>query len=222
MTGGIQKTFCYDLTFGLAGSYEYDNVKYRNGRANRNSEFVSAYGLYRPSVFYGLFDLVYGHSSNQLKRTMHVGNLHYKAHSKPSSNIFTFYGEAGFDLECENLLIQPFLGIQIGKNWRGHINENQVNGWELTINKHNWSTISSRLGLHLSTCNLCDCINASLDVAWNQLWSNSKNSTTGRFRQFGEAFRICGDKLDNYSFDYALTFTTCLCKSLTGYLRTWR
>lgn len=217
VTGGIQKTFCHNLTFGLAGSYEYDNVKYHNGKANRNSEFGCAYGLYRPSMFYGLFDFVYGHSSNKLKRTIRAGNLEYKAHSKPSLNIFTFYGEAGFDLDYECLLIQPFAGIQIGKNWREHIKENQDNGWGLTINKHRWTLTSSRLGLHISTCNLCDCIDASLDVAWNHLLSSRKNRTVGRFTEFGDAFRICGNRLDDYSFDYALTFTTCLCEGLTGY-----
>jgi autotransporter-associated beta strand protein len=60
LTGGIQKTLCKDFTFGLAGSYEYDNIKYRNGRANRNSAFASIYGLYHPKAFYGLFDIVYG------------------------------------------------------------------------------------------------------------------------------------------------------------------
>lgn len=218
LTGGIQKTCCNDLTFGLAGSYGYDKVNYRDGKANRNSAFASAYGLYRPSMYYGLFDFVYGYSSNRLKRTIDVGNLQYKARGNSNYNIFTFYGETGFDLDSECVLIQPFLGIQIGKNWRGRINENQANDLGLTINKHDWTTTSSRLGLHLSTNNLCDCIDASLDVAWNQLWSSSTNSAVGRFKEFGDTFRICGDRLDDYSFDYALTFTTCLCEGLKGYI----
>lgn len=216
LTGGIQKTFCEDLTFGLAGSYEYDQVKYRDGRANRNSAFAGAYGLYRPKVFYGLFDIVYGHASNRFKRTIDVGNLQYKSHSKPNFNLFTFYGEAGFDLNCD--YVQPFIGIQIGKNWRGRINENHAGGWGLTINKHDWSTTSSRLGLHLSTRNFYECINTSFDIAWNQLWSSSKNSALSRFKDFGKPFLICGNQLDNYSFDYALTFTTCFCNDLKGYL----
>lgn len=218
LTGGVQKTFCADFTFGLAGSYEYDRLKYHEGRANRNSEFASIYGLYRPKVFYGLFDIVYGHASNHLKRTIEAGNLHYKARSKPNFNTFTFYGEAGFDLASDCVLIQPFLGIQMGKNWRGHINENHASGWGLSVKKYDWSTTSSRLGLHLSTCNLYECIDASFDIAWNQLWSSSKNSSVGRFKEFGDAFHICGNRLDKHSFDYALTFMTCFCKGLKGYV----
>lgn len=217
VTGGIQKTFCSDLTFGVASSYEYNNVRYHDGKANRNSAFAGAYGLYRPRVFYGLFDFVYGYSSNRLKRRIEVGDLQYRARSKPNFNLFTFYGEAGFDLDSGCVLIQPFLGIQIGKNWRGRINENQATGSGLTIKKHDWSTTSSRLGLHLSTCNLYDCIDASFDIAWNQLWSSSKNSAVGRFKEFGKPFSICGNQPDNYSFDYALNFTTSLCEGLKGY-----
>lgn len=216
ITGGIQKTFCHDLTFGLAGSYDYDNIKYHHGTAHRNSAFAGAYGLYRPDMFYGLFDCVYGYSPNRLKRTISVENLNYVARSKQNFNTLTFYGEAGFDLYIDSVLIQPFLGIQIGKNWRGRINENHAGGWGLTINKHDWFTTNSRLGLH-STCNLCNCIDTSLDIAWNQLWSSSENSTGGRFKEFGDAFPICGNKLDNYSFDYALIFTTCFCEGLKGY-----
>lgn len=217
VTCGIQKTFCRDFTLGLAGSYEYDNVTYRDGSANRDTGFASVYGLYRPSVFYGLFDLVYGYSSNRFKRTIEVGEIRYKAHSKPNFNTFTFYGEAGFDLECEYGLIQPFLGIQVGKNWRGQINENHAHGWGLTINKHDWTSTRSRLGLHLSTCHLCDSIDTSVDVAWNQRWSSKKNSAVGHFKQFGDSFPVCGNQQDNYSFDYAFTFTTCFCEDLKGY-----
>lgn len=217
LTGGIQKTFCCDFTLGLAGSYEYDKITYRDGRANRNSAFASIYGLYRPKVFYGLFDFVYGHASNRFNRTIEVGNLQYKANSKPNFNLFTFYGEAGFDLESNCVLIQPFLGLQIGKNWRGRINENYADGWGLTLNKLNWSTTSSRLGLHLSSYESYEGIDASFDIAWNQRFSSSKNSTEGRFKEFGNDFNIYGNEMDNYSFDYALNLKRCFCDVLEGY-----
>lgn len=218
VTSGIQKTIRADLTFGLAGSYEYDKLKYREGKADRHSVFASIYGLYRPKVFYGLFDIIYGHATNRLKRTIDVGHLQYKANSKPNFNLFTFYGETGFDLNSDSFLIQPFIGLQTGKNWRGRINENPASGWGLTIDEHDWSTTSSRLGLHLSTCHLDESLDASFDIAWNQLLSSRKNSTVGRFKKFGKAFPICGNQLDNYSFDYALILTTSICEDLKGYI----
>lgn len=227
ITGGVQKSFCYDLTFGLAGSYQYDHVKYsRGGKGNRNAEYIAVYGLYRPCLFYGLVDFAYGHTSNNLSRAIQAGALRYKAHSKPNISQFTFYGEIGFDWNAGCFLIQPFLGIQSGRNWRKHITENYANGWGLVINEHHWSTTSSRLGVHATASGFCNCIDISMDLAWNQLLSSHKNSNHAHFRGFGEAFLVCGNNIDQSSVDYAITFTTCPCHCMKAYLEfggeTWK
>lgn len=218
VTGGIQKTFCCDFTFGLAGSYEHDQVEYRNGNGNRNSEFIAVYGVYRPCLFYGLADLVYGHASNHFRRRMHAGNLHFKAHSKPNLDSFTFYGEMGSDLNYGSILIQPFLGIQAGQNLCNHINEKRAEGWGLSIKKRDWSSVSSRLGFHFSQCNFCGCLDTTLDIAYNRLWTDRKNRARGKFRQFSEVFSICGNNLDKDSIDYALTIQTSPCANLNAYI----
>ncbi len=218
VTGGIQKTFCCDFTVGLAGSYEYDHVRYKYGKGHRNSEYVSLYGLYRPCAFYGLVDFVYGHTSDHVNRKIRAGSLRYHAHDNPNLNLFAFYGELGFDWNACCMLIQPFLGVQVDRNWRNKIDENNANGWGLKIKKHDWTAASTRLGLHLTTCDICDWIDASVDLAWNQLWTSDHNSTEGRFKQFGNSFRICGNTLDRASLDYALTLSKCLCDGLKGNL----
>lgn len=217
VTGGIQKSFCSDLTVGLAGSYEYGHSNYRNAKGNRNSEFASLYGLYKPSMLYGFFDLVYGHASNNVSRLISARNLHYKAHGTPELNTFAFYSELGPDVDTKYLLIQPFVGIEYEKNWRKKINETQSNGWGLSINSKDWSSTTSRLGMHLSSSNLGNVVDLSLDVAWNQLLSSRQNTTKGHFNQFGNTFQICGNNLDSYSIDYALTVLTCFSKGLKGY-----
>ncbi len=204
ITGGLQKNLRSDLTLGLAGSYEYGHVNYREGKADRDTGYASVYGLYQPCEFYGLVDLVYGYSTSRTKRSF----LQYKARSRPHFNSATFYGEVGF--EHDN--IQPFLGLQVGKNWRGSINESNASGFGLAVQKHNWTTTRSRLGVHISTSDLF------LDLAWNQRLSSNNNKTTGHFKDFGSSYQICGKRFDNSSIDYALTYTTSLCKNLNGYL----
>lgn len=217
VTRGIQKTFCHNITCGFSGSYEYDHINHHHGKANRNSEFLALYGLYRPSLFYALADLTYGHSSNNISRAISAGNIEYKAHSNPTTNLFAFYGEVGVDFKTPGLLIQPFVGIQAGKAKRNHIRESNSSGFGLALKKHEWDTTSSRLGLHISTCALCDYINASLDIAWNQLLTSDRNSTTAHFREFEDSFQVCGDRFDRPSFDYALTFAACPYEGITGY-----
>lgn len=218
VTGGIQKTFCCDFTVGLAGSYEYDHMRYRHGDGHRNNGYASLYGLYRPCCFYGLVDFVYGYTADHVNRKIRAGNVRYRAHGKPHLNLFAFYGELGFDWCACCFLIQPFVGVQVDSNWRGHIRENDANGFGLKLEKHNWTEASTRLGAHITYCDICDCFNASLDLAWDELWTKDHNSTRGRFKQFGNSYRICGNTLDRASFDYALTLSSCFCDCFTGYI----
>lgn len=226
VTSGIQKTFCCNLTLGLAYSHEQDHRKYRSGREKGHSTFAAAYGLYRANAFYGLVDAAYGHRSSHLKRTIEAGRLSYQVNGKPIASSPTFYGEVGLDWEKDHLLVQPFFGIQAGKVTRKRIKEKNPAGFALTIDKQDWTATNSRLGLHLSVCHFCNCVDASLDLAWDQRLSSHKNTTTGRFQEFGNPFPICGNRLATSGFDYALTLTTCLYEGFTGYVElggeTWR
>lgn len=217
ITGGAHQNIC-DFTLGIAGSYQYDHIKYKDGKANCNTGYLGLYGLYRSCLFYGLADIIYGHRHNNLSREIHAGSLRSISHSKPITNNGTFYGEIGFDLFDGCILVQPFLALQVEKNWRRHIHESNRDGWGLDIPKRDWTTTTSRVGLHLSTCQLCDCIDSSLDIAWNQLLSSPKRSTVGHFQDFGDSFKICGNRLNDYSIDYAFTFAACLCDNIQGYI----
>lgn len=219
LTGGIQKNFSTAVTLGLAGSYEYSHVNLKKAKENSNAAFLSAYGLYKCCSFYGLVDLVYGHFLNNVSRRIVAGNVSYNANGKPNLNAYAFYGEMGFDVKGSCFLIQPFLGLQLGKNCRSHFKENESNGFGLAIHKHDWSSKSTRLGLHVSTCQFCNSIDFSLDVAWNQLLSSKNKNATGRFREFGDSFRICGNHLDKSSVDYALSLNSCSSECLRGYFR---
>lgn len=219
ITGGAQKQFLSELTLGLAGAYTLDHVKFSHGsRANCDSGFFAAYGLYRPCIFYGLADFAYGYSTHKFDRHIRVGSLSYKAHAKPHISQFAFYGEIGFDINQGLALIQPFFGLQVGKTYRNNVQESNAQGFGLAIKSHHWSTTSSRLGIHATVYQVYNCIDASLDIAWDHRFSSVKSSMTSHFKEFGDAFRICGDSLDKNGVDYAITFSACPCDGMKGYL----
>ena len=212
ITGGIQKTFCSDWTLGVAGSYENDQFHFTEHAGNGNSStwLVGLYGLYRPSIFYGLVDFAFGQSNNSLYRHIHVGDLYYKAHSKPKISQFTFYGEVGVDLPWKTILLQPFFGVEAGAYRRNHITEYQPEGFGLSVHSKDFNQTSIRLGVHL-TADICDVVDISLDVAWDRYLSGNHNSITDEFESFGTADRIKGVDLNVNSVDYALTLSTLLC-----------
>lgn len=216
-TAGIQKSFNETLTAGFAGSYEHDHYHEQKG-GNSNSCLLGLYGLYRPACYYGLADIGYGHSSRSINRAILVGPLRYSAHSKPKISQVFFYGEAGADFNMGCLLIQPFAGIEVGNSWRKKLKEEEPHGWGLAIRKKNKCVTYSRIGLHLTTKALCNCIDLSLDVAWNRLLSDSKNRIKGQFIEFGDEFDIHGITLSKNSIDYALTLSNSPYECLKTYV----
>lgn len=216
-TGGIQKTFCNNVTAGIAGSYEYDHIHYSHGGFGKSNTWLAGfYGLYRPDCYYGLIDFSCGHSSNSIHRNIEVGVLKYEARSKPKISQFNLYGELGIDYWVSDFLIQPFAGIETGKFLRHHTKEREDHGWGLTIQKKDWCVTNSRLGVHL-TSGLYD-FTFSLDLAWNRLLSSPSNKITGRFIEFGNKFDITGVNLDRNSVDYALTISKDLFNNFSGYV----
>lgn len=219
ITGGAQKTFCHYLTAGIAGSYENNRIHYKHGGTGKNNTwFAGLYGLYRPSCYYGLVDFAYGYSSNKINRFIKVGSLNYTARSKPKTTQFDFYGELGVDYSAACFLIQPFAGVEYDKYWRHHVTEKEKHGWGLTIKKKDWSATSSRLGVHLTTCSLCEDIEVSMDLAWNRLLSCRKSKIKGRFNEFGSDYTIRGIDIDRDSVDYAMTISKGFLNCLSTYL----
>jgi|GEM_PF-1925310 autotransporter-associated beta strand protein len=221
VTMGFQKTCCSILTGGIAGSYEYDHLHYLDGGSGKNNTWlVGLYGLCRPRNFYGLVDVSYGQSIDGIHRAISVGSLSYKARSKPRISQGTVYGEFGGDLHEGCLLVQPFAGIEVGAVHRNSLKEKESHGWALSIRHKQWTTTTSRLGMHLTMNGLSKHtdISLSLDVAWNRLLSCHKNAIRGEFINFGSAYQIQGVNLGRDSIDYALTLSACFTSKLRTYL----
>lgn len=219
VTGGVQKQAANNFFLGVAGSYEYDHAKFEyDSVANRNTAYVGLYGLYRPNCFYGLFDLAYGNTSSRLTREIKIADLHYKTSGLSIINTLAFYTEWGADIGLGGLLLQPFVGIQIEQNWRSKITEKSASDFGLHINEQRWTPVNSRLGFHLSSCNLCQCFDVSLDAAWDQRLTSNRNTTKGHFQEFGNTYGIYGNKLDDASIDYALTLTKNFREAFQVYL----
>jgi autotransporter-associated beta strand protein len=204
VTIGIQKRFnC--LTVGVAGSYEHDSIHYKKsgGSGNSNTWLAALYGIYSPKYCYFLADLAYGHSSNQMHRSMHAGPLKFHAHSKPKISELTFYGEFGGGLRGSIFSFEPFLGLFVGENWSKHLKESGGEGWAMKIHKKDCNLVKSRLGVHFTAQPGAAYIAA--DIAWDKRFSGAHSSIGGEFIEFGDDFVIEGLGVDSNSFDYALT-----------------
>lgn len=211
---GIQKTFCSNITTGIAGSYEFDDVHYHlGGHSNINSFMGGVYALYRPARFYLLTDLAFSYSINKMNRPIQVGpTLEFKAKSTPKISQLTFYGEAGVDYLWEDLLIQPFIGVEVANFWRTGVTEHGAGDLNLIVNKRKRTATNTRLGVHLSVPNLPSDFNLFLDLAWIYRWTARENNITEHYQTFGSPnFLIQGIPLYKNNFEGTLAITKEIC-----------
>ena len=220
VTVGVQQRLPCHLTCGIAGSYAWDHLHYKQGGyENSDTCLFGLYALYRPACYYGLIDLTSSYTTGSITRKIWIGpSLRLRAHSKPKISNYAFYGELGFDLPVDCLLIQPFVGIQTGRVQRRHLSECWAEGWGLNIHQRSHFSSSSRVGLHISTDLPFWCTNIALDVAWNKLLSTHRNDTEGRFIALRGDFPIEGIEFPENGADYALTVSSCPYDFLTAYI----
>jgi outer membrane autotransporter protein len=217
ITGGIQKTLEECWTVGLAGSYDYENVHYNlNGRSKNYLGFGAIYGLYRPEDFYVWGDVAFGWDQQRLKRFIDVGSLHYEAHSKPKIYQGSAYLEAGVDYLCDCVLIQPFLGFELGYFRRSHIHEHGAHPINLDISAKSHTNVYSNLGVHITTQvteqEWLEGVSFSLDLAWQCRLTSLDNKVSEHFRLFGDQFTIIGAPFARNSINGALTITKRFCE----------
>lgn len=218
ITAGLQGTFCNMWSVGAAGSYECDWLHYNlSGKGKSNTWLVGLYGLYRPSCYYGLVDFAYGYSTNSLKRSIDIGELHYRTHSSPKITQFTFYGEIGVDYTLNCVLIQPFAGIEAGAFHRNRIIEHNAGGWELNIKQRRRTNVFGRIGLHLTANTFSEYCALRLDLAWAKRLTSRSNKIHASFAQFGSDFEIDGIPLGNSCIECAVTASVKLWENMSVY-----
>ena len=219
VTGGIHKRFSDNFLVGVAGSYEGDTISYKDhgGWQYKNNALGGAYALYRPNLFYILANGAYGYSRGHLRREIHVGDSTFKAKGLLQNWQATFYGESGVDLCVQNVMIQPFAGVEVNGYWRNRVFESGGGGWGLELDVKDRTAVYSRLGLHLTTCTP---FRVSVDAAWDYRCTHLDNRVPAELLSFTGAMDIYGVKIARSSFDYALTIGNDLNDCWSAYVET--
>lgn len=214
ITLGIQKTWYQAWTFGLAGSYEVDDVRYNIGGSGKMRTWLGGiYGLYRPAGYYVLTDLAYGYSQDTLRRHIQIGTLSFDARSKPKMSQLTFYAEAGIDWQWNCFLIQPFIGLEVDSYTRHRLSESGAGDLNLFIGKKDRNNTQSRLGTHLTYDALPGEFDLSIDLAWQHRFATSKNALIEHFATFGTNFTVEGVPLGKDGFEWDITLSKDFCSN---------
>jgi autotransporter-associated beta strand repeat/autotransporter-associated beta strand repeat/autotransporter-associated beta strand repeat/autotransporter-associated beta strand repeat len=204
---GAQTTLPNRFTVGFAVSYEKDTLGYKvGGSGTCNTVLGAAYTLYRAKRFYALADIILGYSQNKMRRTIDVGNLHYKPHGNPKTYQGSIYTEVGTDFAFNNTLIQPFLGLEWGYYRFNGLTESGGSPLNVFISSKGKSNAYSRVGMHITSPPIRCGFSMGLDLAWIYRLTSLENNITVQFQDFGTAFNIKGLPFNRNSFEGILRF----------------
>lgn len=206
--GGIQKRLSSRWTVGVAGSYDNNKIHYHLKGHSRNRIGSGAfYALYRPEHYYIWGDIAFGCNQQRVKRSIDIGEIHFKARSKPKNYLGSAYLEAGYDFFLNRILFQPFLGVQAGYFKSGHVHESKAGFLNLNISSKSHGNAASNLGFHATSADFACGVNLSADLFWQYRFGKLHNSVSAHFSSFGDRFTIVGAPLSRNSIHGALTLS---------------
>lgn len=205
---GAQGTFWDLWTIGTAVSFGKNQVKYSIGGGSRNHVALGAvYWLFRPKPFYFLGDVVLGRSANKITRRINVGAIHLKARSTMKISQGTMYFELGRDYSCEVMLLQPFVGLELGHYRYNGLSEKCAQPLNLELGKKSQSLAYTRVGVHLTSSPIPCGLSMAIDIAWQYRLNDFDNGINVRFLEFGDTFAVKGYDLEHNCIEGAISLT---------------
>ena len=221
---GVQKplNFCFLnswLTVGLAGSYECDDIHFKQGgHAKANNWQGAIYYMWNNCNFYSFSTTILGSDCIRVKRPIEFGFIDARAHSRARITQWTSYSEVGLNLNADYAYVQPFIGIEYAFYRRHALSENHAGSLGLHVRGKNVSATIGRLGVHLTSCLPWWDLFLSADAAWRYRFNFLQERIQVGFRDFGSQFRIKGVHQHPHGIEGTLNLAKCFCDRWQAYV----
>jgi fibronectin-binding autotransporter adhesin len=199
---GVHKRFNSRWTAGLAISYDINYLNFSlSGKGNQHSLLGGIYALYRPYAYYFLGDFVFGTTKGHMRRSIRINPNVYTA--KGHSHLFqgAFYGEFGKDWLLCSLLVQPFVGVELGYYKTRAISESGAGLLDMAVKGNLFYNALSSLGVHISTLEEEMDMLLALDLAWVYRMTSTETVMRQSFQNFGSTFTVNGPSFRRNSFE---------------------
>ncbi|HEV8051575.1 MAG TPA: autotransporter outer membrane beta-barrel domain-containing protein [Parachlamydiaceae bacterium] len=162
---------------------------------------------------------VLAYHAAQLSAALYRSANNYIVKSRPNISEVTFYGEAGFDWNCNCVLVQPFIGFEANRFIRRcKYDHSKLSPLKLIYSSKDVTNAYSRLGVHLTTPENCYDLIFSFDLAWQYRLTSSQNNLTVRFEDFGTPFNLTGVPNERNSLSMGFTVWSEIFDGWTLYL----
>ncbi len=147
-TAGADYRVWQDLLVGLNTGYTYTGTNFRGsgGYVQGNTWPLNAYAAYLPKPLYVYGSLGYALNLYNLQRDFDIGGLNRAATSSPTGNQLNAYGETGYDIKVNPVVLTPAVTLSYSKLWIGGFTESGAGALDLTVGPENAQSLQTGVG----------------------------------------------------------------------------
>jgi outer membrane autotransporter protein len=134
-TAGADYQVRENLLLGLATGYSHTDADFKasGGNVENNTWPLTAYAAYLPGSFYAYGSLGYALNLFDLERKIDFGGLSRTARGSPTGHQFNAYGEAGYDLKAQRLVVTPAVSLAYSRLWVDGFTEDGAGALNLKV-----------------------------------------------------------------------------------------
>jgi len=149
---GFDKLFNDGLLGGISYGQSHTNVDIdsEGGDGDIDSYLFSLYGSLFSDKYYLDVALSYGKESYKSHRNIEFGALNRRAVSDHDGDLYSAYSEAGYSIEMDKLIVQPFAALQYSYLDEESYRESGAGALNLVVDGRETDSLVSDLGLRFN------------------------------------------------------------------------
>ncbi len=191
-TAGADYRVQQDLLLGLNTGYTYTSAGFHGsgGSVQGNTWPLNAYAAYLPKPFYAYGSLGYALNLFNLQRDFNFGGLDREAKSSSTGNQLNAYGETGYDLRLNPVVLTPAVTLSYSKLWLDGFTESGAGALDLTVSPQNAQSLQTGVGGKIAVPLQRDSVTVTPQAYafFQHEYSDSSRTLDARLSQGGGAF----------------------------------
>jgi len=151
-TAGADYRVRDDFLMGLATGYSHTGAGFHGsgGGVQTNTWPLTAYAAYLPQSFYAYGSLGYALNLFDLERGLRFGDLSRTASSSTAGQQLNAYGEAGYDLKANPLVLTPVVSLAYSGLWVDGFTERGAGALNLKVASQDATSLQTGVGAKMA------------------------------------------------------------------------
>ena len=177
--------------------YTYTSAGFHGsgGYVQGNTWPLNAYAAYLPKPFYAYGSLGYALNLFNLERGINFGGLDRAASSSSTGNQLNAYGETGYDLRLNPVVLTPAVTLSYSQLWLNAFTESNAGALNLTVGPQNAQSFQTGVGGKIAVPMKRDSVTVTPQAYafYQHEYSDSSRILDAHLSQAGNGFNFVTD-----------------------------